>query len=450
MHTPIATNNLYAVKTVLYAIAIFLVMGNVPRIIDVPVMSDGINLGEVILFGVIIAASFFLKEFWRRYFSVLVFVSFIFCFSLIIGLIKFGPDWISIFYNIRQQVILFVSLVGGYSLYKYYGEDYHLALSFFLRIYVFVGILALIIFILFPNSEDLWAVLDQHGIVIHGDPHRNRMLGTYFDPNYFSVIITLPAIFAFTMYADQRKFIYGVLFLFFCSMIVLSESRSGAATGAMVLMMWFIELLLRLLSGRTVSVKNIRMLGVLATLGIFLAIVLASSVGSLSKRIADTGSDDESSMNRLRSLQIGHEMFMTQPLLGYGYNFAVWELLEKKKNTGLDSSVQMILIDFGVLLSSIIGATFVYWIVKCGRRIRIRFGSSSGKNRLWKFYISYVLIVILFASLFNNILFYPFWEIPVIVLGVYLSRLGASSSAGLLSISSQFHMRNNLRRSIGN
>lgn len=426
LHMPVAVNNSRIARAVLYVIAVFLIMGNVPRIIDVSVMSDGINLGEIVLFGVIITASFFLKEFWQRYFLVVMLVFFIFCFSMIIGLIKFGLDWIPIFYNIRQQVILFVSLLGGYSLYKCYREDYRLALLFFLRIYVFVGILALVIFILFPNSEDLWAILDQHGIVIHGDPHRNRMLGAYFDPNYFSVIITLPAVFAFAMYAEQRKLIYGILFLFFSSMIVLSESRSGFTTGALILMVWFIELLFRLLNGKTVSIKNIRMLSVLAVFSIFLAFVLASSVGNLSKRIVDTGSDDESSMNRLRSLQIGHEMFMTQPLLGYGYNFAVWELLEKKKNTGLDSSVQMILIDFGVILSSIIGAAFIYWINKCGRRIRIRFGSSSGINRFWRLYISYVLVVILFASLFNNILFYPFWEIPVIVLGVYLSRLGAS------------------------
>jgi O-antigen ligase len=250
------------------------------------------------------------------------------------------------------------------------------------------------------------------------------MLGTYLDPNYFSVIMTLPALLAFALYAERRKVMYGILFLSFCSMIVLSGSRSGAATFALTLLAWFGGMFARLLGGKVVSTNNLRLLGLVAGLGVFLGLALAGSIEQLTKRIAETGSADESSMNRLRSLQIGGEMLLAEPLLGYGYNFAVWELVEKKANTGLDSSVQMILVNFGLLPSALIVAAFIFWIATSSQSLRLRFGDSSGLWRIWNLFAIYVTIVILFASLFNNILFYPFWEVPAVMLGTYFSRLG--------------------------
>ena len=124
---------------------------------------------------------------------------------------------------------------------------------------------------------------------------------------------------------------------------------------------------------------------------------------------------DESSMPRIDSFLAGINVFQEHPFFGHGYHFSSGsiELARGNWQTNLDSSLQIILIDFGIIGSLIWLLYFLLIVINTVRKLK-------GEIRIvYIKFVIYNLICILWASNFNNLVFYNFWLFPNLSLFYY-------------------------------
>lgn len=129
--------------------------------------------------------------------------------------------------------------------------------------------------------------------------------------------------------------------------------------------------------------------------------------------------DDASALARLISFKFGIDIFSQNVILGVGYNYL--SLFTEKFNdmTSIDSSLLSLLINFGIVLSTIIILATFYFFRKIWSNTKFyRAGDIHLQNFLSQFFF-YVILVVIFASQFNNLIFYQFWLFPIIIISTY-------------------------------
>lgn len=137
-------------------------------------------------------------------------------------------------------------------------------------------------------------------------------------------------------------------------------------------------------------------------------IILSSSYINqrIIERFSSTTSTDDSTLARLDSFRVGNEIFMNNPLLGSGYGFTQQEqvLLRGNIGSGIDSSIQNILISFGIIGSLIILFILLFYIFEILKKYKNKIDYE--KNSL--LFIIYFLWSIFFLSNFNQLIFIHF------------------------------------------
>ena len=104
-----------------------------------------------------------------------------------------------------------------------------------------------------------------------------------------------------------------------------------------------------------------------------LCLALASPIylGALTRtwsRIAAVNSD-ASAQARFSSFGFGFELFAEQPVFGVGYNYLLDYAQEVRGLTSLDSSLQVILVNFGAVGTLFIAGLVFWWGVTLWRRL---------------------------------------------------------------------------------
>ena len=89
---------------------------------------------------------------------------------------------------IRFNLLIMSGLVLGKIAHKYYGDNVVLFQKQIIKIFFYNLILSSLILYIFPNSTDLWVFLKSINITIYGDPHVNRLVSFFFDPNFYSLL----------------------------------------------------------------------------------------------------------------------------------------------------------------------------------------------------------------------------------------------------------------------
>lgn len=108
--------------------------------------------------------------------------------SLTIGIIKTPDNIEGVFYSFRLMLMLIATFSIGYTL-----KDYEKIVNFkyivntYINVYIILSIISILILIAFPESTELWGFLSSIGIYFNGDPHINRIVSTYFDPNFLEI-----------------------------------------------------------------------------------------------------------------------------------------------------------------------------------------------------------------------------------------------------------------------
>jgi O-antigen ligase len=257
-----------------------------------------------------------------------------------------------------------------------------------------------LIFFLFPKAGPFFLFLDSLGIHFHGDPHVHRFISPFFDPNYYGAIACIPLILAW------QKCRYGLVILILLS-IVLTFSRSGISTcGCVVLIL--------MLFGR--GRFSCWAFGGLVLL--LLPLIFSQEFWHLIERTLHIG-QDPSALARLGTFESAFSLFGEHPVFGTGYHYLSKEFHLLKGRLSPDSSVLITLVNFGLIPTLGMVIVGVWWSLSHVRK----------QGVIFIFHI-YVVICILITSLFNNLLYYPYWLMPVIAM---MTRMGGERDAATSS-----------------
>lgn len=369
-------------KLVLFSFALFLICGQFFRLVPLPYFPSYFSLAEIILY-LLTLPIYFAKV--RKSFVLLCAI----LISTLYGSFLHGIDWTSVFYAGKLVVMIIAGIVVGEIFQKRFS--YEEGLLFLLKLFTWNLILGAVIFFVFPRAHLFFAFLDRFGVHFYGDPHQRRFISPFFDPNYYAAVACIPLILAWIC----RK---NVLFLAILASIVLTFSRSGIVTCLM------------LLGLQRKKLPFVFLVGLLATL------CFSQEIFHFFHRMIDLCSD-ESALARLDTFKTGLQFFWHHPFFGVGYHYLAPLFFLEFGRLAPDSSLLITLIDFG-LIPTLLGLSYaVFWSVR-------QFGKLRAPYRILFFWLyTYTVICIIFTSQFNNLLYYQYWLIPVIVLFTFIDRI---------------------------
>jgi hypothetical protein len=337
-----------------------------------------------------------------------------------IGLIRFGFDQVAFLYMIRFIMIFIVASSLAVAAYKKFKNRYDILFKKILSFYTVGLIIGYLIYIFFPRSNQLWSFLSAHGIVFHGDPHTNRFISTYFDPNFYSIIAIIPLLLSLLLYKKTTHFIYLLFALFFIISIFLTVSRSGTASLIILLTYLLTSKLLIIFKTRKIKKNTISSILIIFIFILILYPLYSQKINTLLGRVANI-KYDESAYSRYLSFLFAVDIIKKYSFFGMGYNYLAPYMLSRGMQSSVDSSILAAICNFGILFTLIIFFMVFIFLINLYKKIKSL--NDTNLSFFVKILYSYLIIVIFFASNLNNILFYFFWILPVTFILFYLSLL---------------------------
>ncbi len=352
----------------------------------------------VVSFGLLVS------EKTRLYVPRLYFWFITFLFIALISFVMIIPRYSTteILYSGFYFVRLLVYVYGGILVWNLLHENmisegYILKLIMFSGIFLVFGGLIQMIFL-----PDL-GVLDQ---ALGWDPHQNRLVSTFLDPNFLGAYLVICFNFVIAFRKDLERYFYPLL-LVFSGAVMLTFSRSAWMAAGISVFIW--------------GILKYRLLLLIALLIGFGAYY---TVPRVQTRIAGLTDPDDSAHFRLISWRKTLAIFSDHPVLGVGYNtfrfvqrdYGYFDLdWGGKSGAGSDSSLLLILATTGVA-GAIPFAIFLTLPV---------LGAIIVKDRSnWDLLALASIPALLAGSFFINSLFYPqimfLWNI--VLTGLIFSR----------------------------
>lgn len=232
------------------------------------------------------------------------------------------------------------------------------------------------------------------------DPHIDRLLGTFFDPNFIGTYFAMIMAFAFSIYPTSSKRIklLIVFTILFCSVaLLLTFSR----TGYLAFMAAFAII------GALRSPKLL----LIGTICIVLGVVASPRAV---QRITDGLSVDETGLKRVYSWDKGTRILATFPVFGVGYNnlatvqdfYALVDEFDVNNRSGLENTFLTIFVTTGFVG----GITYLWlWVHMLIASFKVWFAKKlSMHQRNLGLGIAVAFVALLVSSVFMNSLLYPF------------------------------------------
>ncbi len=411
----------FLMNAILRLFYIFLVLGNLARILPIGFRGDNLNIFEFLIYSLCLFYLIFFDSISRAYLW-LSFFALIVLASSFYGLCLHGYSTSCFFHAIRLILLSLSSFIIGKMFYKKYNDDFLRFFHVLIKVYCWNLGLGFVLYVLFPDARFLWYALASIGILFQGDPHTGRFVSPYFDPNFWAAIGCIPCLALYNL--DQWSWRDKIIFCLISLSIFCSFSRSGIGTYI------FLFAILTFIDRLNVKFYSLRkysflILGIFASAILLLGVLRYDELSFFLHRSINI-KQEHSALSRLNSFKFGVELVEEFPLLGVGYNY-----LSDKINEGLnegvvgwgslDSSMLTILATFGLVISFLFFLLFVVWSWFSFVRFRsVSQGSDELYNCFRSYYI-YLLVVIFFSSHFNNILLYPFWLMPIVSMFTYFS-----------------------------
>ena len=398
--------------------SLYIIIGNLSRIIPIFSNRDNLSILEPILYLYALICLFLYGKV-LNFISRFYFIISIIILSSLIGIVKYGVDFQSNLYAVRLVFMILSGYMYAFLFYKVVDKNLIKFMRIIVSIYFVNIIFGYVILALFPDSVELWMTLNMLGIGFQGDPHQSRFISTYLDPNFFAVIICMPIICTSVLIdVDKRmKKVYYFLFVSFFITGIYSFSRSGIAILFMTLFILYRYKIKDFLFKHRLDYNLIyALLG-----GFLICILFVGTQPDLFERYSDRFtniSDDNSALNRKKSLDIAIDVINEDPLTGIGYNY-FRHLMATNPFLAVapDSSLALMVCCFGVILSCAIS---IYVLI----HLYIKYNKTN--NVISKNYILYILLCIFFSSWFNELLDYQYWLIPVLTILGFIVQYGYS------------------------
>ncbi|HHD2780913.1 TPA: O-antigen ligase family protein [Clostridium perfringens] len=328
------------------------------------------------------------------------------------------------FYRYKLNEVLYGSLYGIryfiYILYTIFVSEFLVYSNinkndffrFIIKSYLIVCILGIIQIIVWPNAIDYYAVLSKFNVyLLNPDPHINRVISTYLDPNYLSAILIIPInLTLILMLKEKKKLKYLIAFLVLVATLIATVSRSGLI--GLVISLG-ITLAFTMISVNTkkeiVFHKIILLTFILLIIIVPIVIYLNLDSSRLLQRIIGFR-NDPSAIARFLSWKESFNIINDNKLIGIGYNMLGFYTgnLRTMTSFGVDASLLLVAITTGVLGLTLYLSYYIkkiYVLIKYMRKDKYVFSSLIG-----------ITVASLIMSMFNNLLFYPLWIIPFFVI----------------------------------
>ncbi len=394
----------------------YLVFGNLFRIIKLPFFGDGILITEGILYFLTLAYFFSRPTVTREIFYGLC-CGMVLTLSTCYGICMHGWDLRSVLYALRTVAMVMSAIILGRILFERYQENMEGLLKKLVNIYALAAAAGVLILVCFPRTEVLWILLAKFGIFFQGDPHTQRYISVYFDPNFYAAIAGMPLLFSWSLYEKSGSKRHLTLVILFSLTILLTWSRSGIAANILLLAcMWFFRL--RSTRFRAVNIRR-AVIGVIALIGfIIVANVYIDSFRGFIDRFV-TMSSDYSALQRLNSALYGISLLDKFLFFGVGYNYLTFFMQEYSVLSMLDSSLLSLLVNFGLIFFLLVLGAYILWLLQVYSFAKALQIIDPWKGTLLLDFFAYLNISIFFASHFNNLIFFQFWLIPVLMTCTY-------------------------------
>lgn len=313
---------------------------------------------------------------------------------------------------------LYIVRIIFYLLYTYLVAAFFInkkvKLNFFLKYILFCYfIVALIGFFqlkYYPQANDFYSLLRKFKVyLLNPDPHVNRLISTYLDPNFLSSILLLPIGICIAFLIRKENRIRNIcLIIILVATLLLSVSRTGILTFS-ILILLVLTLFICIRNNRGVVKVNIIPLLSVYLLALIIPFLLYTYRDSRIIQRIIYMSTDPSALARVTSWQLGINLIKENYLIGIGYNMIGFYTGQSSNITsfGMDSSLLLIVATTGVI-GLIAFFCIIFSIMRSLRKIKV-------KNRELSIVMRVVLFCSLIASFFNNLIFYPLWLVPFLL-----------------------------------
>jgi len=408
-------------------------IGNLSRLVPVPWAGDDLPLGELLLYA---AAAAYLAA-HRRAWSSLALITpalLIFVLSYTFGLVTHGFALRPLLYLARLVALMTTAAAVAFVLAETMPALTAGRRCLLLAPYLIAVPLGFAIRLVFPDSIDLWRNLGTVGVSFAGDPHVDRFVSPYLDPNFYATIGMIPLGLAVWLWLRSRRLGYAVFATVVLASILGSGSRSGLfALGATAALVILLEVRrggrgwrrLVLPNGRTIAACAATLLvlapfwvGTLATTvvrvtGTATIVTTAVSVVGGAAAVPVVGVViDPSALARVQTASYGLDILAAHPITGLGYDYLTESTRRDLGTPSLDSSVLATLCNLGILLTVLLTVL----VFRSAWSTRRRLAASGDASRAFDWLLAYVGVVVVAASLVNNVLYYQFWLLPVAVM----------------------------------
>ena len=333
--------------------------------------------------------------------------------SAVIGLISFNYNlraFISGLFYIIRIIILIITLHFISDAFSENAISTDKIINYILKCYLLVCLIGFLQLFIFPVAYDWYHLFWSIGTTQYRvDPHVNRLLSTYMDPNYLAACLIIPFTISLTQWQDGRKGRVPLIFIYALS-IILTVSRSGFLGLAFACAFAFLKPHMT----KRNFLSDIVMLAVL----LVAVAVLVLKNAAVIMRIVNSVSDPSTGA-RFDSWRYSFRIFTHSPVFGIGYNMfdafsqSVLSTREVYFEDGADSSILLIMLSSGTIGTVYFISAVLKNTIKAIKGKRYK----SFQNITIVFFTSLVLCN------FNNLLFYVIWLFPMmLVSNVYLDE----------------------------
>lgn len=232
------------------------------------------------------------------------------------------------------------------------------------------------------------------------DPHEDRLLGTFFDPNFIGTYLAFIMALGFGLFpttSKKQKWLIGLTVLICAVALLLTFSRTG------YLAFLFAFLIIGVLRSPKILIVGITCM----------TIALLSSPRAM-QRVTDGLSIDATGLKRIYSWDKGIRLLANFPILGVGYNnlapvqdyYALVDEFDVNNRGGLENSFLTILVTTGLAG----GFAYIWlWGASIKRSMKLWFRKKLNfKIRNEGLTIATALLALIISSMFINSLLYPF------------------------------------------
>lgn len=397
----------YGHNNIIYAYILFcsfyLSFGNVLRFIPMAKSGSGVLLTEVlfylfsIVYFVIKIKSISIPK-YIYIFTILIIL------SVCVGGLKNGIDVSAEIYSVRLCMQILSVQILGHALYNYYRADAGRAIIIISVIPIIVSsAIGWGLLIAFPNAVQLWAALQSAGISFAGDPHSHRLLSSYFDPNLYSSICVFGILSASIFIRSKALNAASIVFLLIS--LLYTKSRSGLVGVVILYLFGMLTINKKIIINKKTFYTSVAVIVCVVSLYDVYSTPLLETLSRLMG--TSSSSKDISSLARLYNFSTGKDIFLDNFWFGIGYNY-----IEKYYSFGsfFDSSILTIFVTFGAVSGIIILLFLIKYIFSVFNSHIFR---DDIMRRYRRGFIVYLLIIMFFASNFNNLFFYQFWYVNV-------------------------------------